>query len=126
MYMNYIYLEMYRLIPSSDPRTGHTLREPSAAGFWERRLSLYKILFHFKASVWESIILVLPPRHLQSLPYCNTIVRLLRNIRHPPTPPFYVIRHTILVMAISCKGQTKTPQMSCVSESGSAYPQSGR
>ena len=86
MYMNYIYLEMYRLIPSSDPRTGHTLREPSAAGFWERRLSLYKILFHFKASVWESIILVLPPRHLQSLPYCSFSVGVYHPCIAPPPP----------------------------------------
>jgi len=32
-----------------------------------RALSLYKILFHFRALLWESIVL-LPP-HLQSLPY---------------------------------------------------------
>jgi len=53
-------------------------------------LSLYKILFHIRALVWESIILVfvLPPPHLQSLPYCNTIARLLRNIRPPTDPPF--------------------------------------
>ena len=49
--------------------------------------SLYKILFHFKTVVWESIILVLPP-HLQSLPYCNTIAGPLRNIRPPTDPPF--------------------------------------
>jgi len=36
-------------------------------------LSLYKILFHFKALLWESINFLSPPPHLQSLPYCNTI-----------------------------------------------------
>jgi len=44
-----------------------------------------------------------PP--LQSLPYCNTNARPLRNIRPPTDPPFYAIHHTILVMTISCKGQ---------------------
>jgi len=50
--------------------------------------SIYKILFHFKALLWESIIRLLPPHHLQSLPYCNTIARLLRNIRPPTDAPF--------------------------------------
>jgi len=36
------------------------------------RVSLYKILFHFVASLWESIILSLPP-HLQCLHYCNAM-----------------------------------------------------
>jgi len=46
------------------------------------------------------------PLHLQSLPYCNTIARVLCNIRPPPpNPPVYAMHHTILVMAISCKGQ---------------------
>jgi len=45
------------------------------------------------------------PLHLQSLPYCNTIARPLRNIRLPPNDPFlYAIHHTILVIAIPCKG----------------------
>jgi len=52
------------------------------------QFSLYKILFHFKALLWESIILVLPPPHLQSLPYCNTIAPPLRNMRPPSDPPF--------------------------------------
>ena len=51
----------------------------------EVRVGLYTILFHFKALLWEPIILACPP-HLQSLPYCNTIARLLRNIRPPPPP----------------------------------------
>jgi len=56
--------------------------------------------------LWESIIRLLPP-HLQSLPYCNTISRLLRNIRFPPpNPHLYAIHHTILVMAISCRGRS--------------------
>jgi len=36
---------------------------------------------------------MLPPPHLQSLPYCNTIGRPLRNTRPPPNdPPF--LSHT--------------------------------
>ena len=57
-----------------------------------------------------------PPPHLQSLPYCNTIARPLLNIRPPPTPLLYAIHHTILVMAILCKGQV------LVSPSGHALP----
>jgi len=69
-------------------------------------ISLYKILFHFKASLWESIILLLPPTPpakptlLQY--YCTTIAQYTPP--HQP-PPFYDLHHTILVMAISCKGQ---------------------
>jgi len=51
-----------------------------------RRLSLYKILFFFKALLWKSSILLVPPPQLQSLPYCNTVARPLRDIR-PPTDP---------------------------------------
>jgi len=42
--------------------------------------------------------------NLQSLPYCNTIARPLRNIRPPPPtphPPFDAMHHTILVVAIA-------------------------
>jgi len=52
------------------------------------RLSLYKILFHFKGLLWESIILLLPPLHLQRLPYYNSIARPLGNIRPSTDPPF--------------------------------------
>ena len=45
-------------------------------------------MFYFKASLWGPIILFLPPPHLQSLHYCNTIARLMRNIRPPPDPPY--------------------------------------
>jgi len=51
------------------------------------RISLYKILFHLKALLWESFILALPSPHLQRLPYCNTIGRPLRNIRPATDPP---------------------------------------
>jgi len=46
------------------------------------------------------------PPHLRSLPYCNTIARLLCNIRPPRRPPrVYASHYTILMMAISCKGE---------------------
>jgi len=51
-----------------------------------------------------------PSPHLQCPPCCNKVARPLRNIRPPPPPthPLYTIHHTILVMAISCKSQTRT------------------
>jgi len=57
------------------------------------RISLYKRLFYFKALLWETIILILPPPHLQSLPYCNSIARPLRNLR-PPHTELPIICHT--------------------------------
>jgi len=65
------------------------LRLKRRGGKLSSKLSLHKILFHFKVLLWESIIL-LPPPHLQSLPYCNSIVRPLRNIRPPPLPPVFM------------------------------------
>jgi len=56
---------------------------------------------------------------------CNTIARLLQNIR-PPLPPstslVYAIQHTILAIRISCKGQAlhsarrQTPEEETVRE----------
>jgi len=66
--------------PTRLARASFACREPTTTG-----LSLYKILFHFEPSLWESIIRVCPP-HLQRLPYCNTNARPLRNIRPPPPP----------------------------------------
>ena len=54
------------------------------------RVSLYKILFHFKAFLWESMILSLLPSHLQTLPYYNTIASPLRNIRPSPHRPSFL------------------------------------
>jgi len=68
-------------------------------------ISLYEIWFHFKALLWESIILLLPP------PTCNaySIAIRVHNVcaiyDPPPTPLVYAIHDTILVMTISCKGQ---------------------
>ena len=47
---------------------------------------LYTRLFHRKATVRESIILLLPPPS-QSPPYRNTIARPLRNTRPTTDPP---------------------------------------
>jgi len=67
---------------------------------------LYMILFRFKALLCESIILLSPPP-----PACKVdpIAILLRGhcaiYTLPPTPLLYAKHHTMLVMAISCKGQ---------------------
>jgi len=76
----------------------------------EFHLALYKILFYFEAFVHESIIRLLPP------PTCiaHTIAILLHIYcaiyDALPTPLLYAIHHTILVMAISCKGQVSPQQ----------------
>jgi len=82
---------------------------PSGRG---AHLSLYKILFHFKALLWESIILVLsPPTCKQSLPYCMHYYCYCMTIAQytsPPTDPSFLC-HTPYNIgdanAISCKGQ---------------------
>ena len=74
---------------------------------WQSPVSLYKIVFHFEAFVHESIILLNPP------PICTarTIAMLLHVhcaiYDAPPTLLVYAIHHTILAMAISCKGQSE-------------------
>jgi len=45
------------------------------------------------------------PPHPHCPHYCTTSTRLLRNTRPPFDPLVYAIHHTMLVMAISCKGQ---------------------
>jgi len=53
--------------------------------------------------VLESIILLLPPACPLLLQYyCTSIAQYTTP---PPTPLWYAIHHTILVIAISCKGQ---------------------
>jgi len=54
------------------------------------RVSLYKMLFHFKALLWESIILLLPlppasPTRLQY--YCNTNLQDSTPFRPPAFTP---------------------------------------
>jgi len=68
--------------------------------------------------MWESIILLLPP------PTC--IARIIAILLHvycarydaPPTPPLNAIHYTILVMAISCKGQVSNQVYNKMSTSG--------
>jgi len=59
-----------------------------------------------KPLLWESVILVLPPPLAKPtlLQYhCTTIAQYTPP---SPTPLLYAIHHTILVMGISCKGQS--------------------
>ena len=78
-----------------------------------RPMSLYKILFHFKALLWDSILLLMPPPHLQSLPDCNTIARALRNIRPPTDPPcvyhtpYNIVDSNIVQMQVRCMSVCK-------------------
>jgi len=98
----YIYIHIYVYIYRVDL---NFLFKLLAAGL---QLGLYKTLFHFEAVMWESIVLLLPP------PTCtartNAILLHVYCARYdaPPTPPLYAIHYTILVMAISCKGQVIT------------------
>jgi len=87
--------------------------QPRGRGFDSRSVTFpppgFDILLHFKPLLWESIIRLRPPP-----PTCKAypIALLLRDhcaIYAPlPTPPLYAIHHTILVMAISCKGQSES------------------
>jgi len=72
------------------------------------RVRLYKILFHFKALVWESFIRLLPPPTCAAYPIAILLHDHCAVYAYAPPadlPLVYAIRHTILVMAISCKGQ---------------------
>jgi len=69
------------------------------------QVRLYKILFHFKALLWESIILFMPPTTCKAYPIAKPSHDHCSICAPPPTSPFYDIHHTILVMAISCEGQ---------------------
>jgi len=73
----------------------------------KQHISLYTILFHFKAVLWSLSSFDCHP------PTCNAyrIAILLHAHCHcaiyapPPTLPLYAIHHTILLMAVSRKGQ---------------------
>jgi len=89
------------------PSTPHPCLHPEAGltNNWTlMEFGVYKILFHFEASVHESIFLVYPP------PTCiaGTIPILLHVhcaiYDAPSTALGYAIHHTILAIAISCKG----------------------
>ena len=60
---------------------------------WVRKrpsFSHYKILFHFKALLWESIILFIANPSCKAYPDCNIIARPLRNIRPPYRAPLLI------------------------------------
>jgi len=61
--------------------------QPSDHPIPSPRLGLYKIFVHFEAVVPEWFLPLAPP-HLHCPPYCNTLARLLRNVRTPPRPSF--------------------------------------
>jgi len=66
-------------------------------------LALYKISSHFAAFMWETILLLLPPST------CTARTIAIQRYDPDPTPLVYTIHHTILVLAISCKGQHGGP-----------------
>jgi len=57
-------------------------------------LSLYKILFRFKALLWEPIILVLPPPTCKAYPIAILLNGHCAICDLPPTPLVYAIHHT--------------------------------
>jgi len=69
-----------------------------------RRLAFTRYSFAPKLYCGSPSLLYLPP-NLQSLPYYNTSARPLRNIRPLTDLLLDAVNHTILVIAISCKGQ---------------------
>ena len=68
-------------------------------------VSLHKILFHFRALLWESIILLLPPPTCKAYPIAILLHGHCAIYAHPPTSPLNTILHTIWGMAISCEGR---------------------
>jgi len=94
---------------------------PLYATYGRQPPSLYKILFHFAAFMWKksSFYCPLPPalpallRH-----YCTSIAQ---DTTLPRPPPLYAINHTILVMAISCKGQPAAASLMCPSQDGDLF-----
>jgi len=79
------------------PRTDSTAKHSS--------FSRYKILFRFKALLWESIILVLPPLTCKAYLIAILLHDHCAVYALIQSPLLYGIHHTILVMAISCEGQ---------------------
>ena len=86
----YTYIYTYICVCHSGGAVGYTRRPrgPPTRSITHARVSLYKILFHFKALLWESIILLLPPPAAKPTllqHYCTTIAQYTP----PPTePPF--------------------------------------
>jgi len=90
-------------------------------------LSLYKILYRFKALLWESIILLFPPPMLQRLPIAIPLHDHCTMHAFPPTSLLYAIHHTMLVMAISCKGLDEVCKLiGCCRKVGGTVDESDR
>jgi len=95
---------------STDPRKSQGVRMCSSheGARHSFRLSLYKILFYVVICARINRPFILAAR-LHCPHCCNTIARLLRNIRRlPTTSSLYATHHTIVAMAISCIGQLST------------------
>jgi len=69
------------------------------------QVSPYKIFFHFKALLCESIILLFPPPTCKAYPITILLYAHFAIYAPPPTPRLYAMHHTLLAMPISCKGQ---------------------
>jgi len=87
---------------------------PSTSGPIFLVISLYKILFHVNALLWESIILLLAPPSCKAYPIAIQLHDHRAIYAPPPTPPLYAVHHTLSVMAILCKGQFLCPIESLV------------
>jgi len=72
----------------------------------ESELSLYKMLFYFlKLYCGSQSSFYCPPPQCKTYPVAMPLHGYCAIYAPPPPPPVYAIHHTILVMAISCKGQ---------------------
>ena len=69
-------------------------------------ISHYKILFRFKALLWESSTRVSPHPTCKAYPIAILLYDHWAIHALLPTALLYPVNHTILVMAISCKGQS--------------------
>jgi len=92
---------VFLLLPqrSKHPREIVITPKASTSRFTSRRL-------------WTNQSSLYCPSHLHCPHGCSTIAILLRDIRAPsdlPDPPVYAIHHTILCIAVSCKGYGKLP-----------------
>jgi len=70
------------------------------------RFSLYKIVLHFKVSLWESIILLVPLPICKAYPVAILLHGHCAIYARPLTPHCLAMHHTILVMKKSCIGQS--------------------
>ena len=97
----YIYIYIYRYTPFCPSPRSPFADHPSPGV----QIRLNKISFYFKALLCESIIRLLPP------PTCIALtIAILLHVHcalydAPPIPLVYAIHHTILGLAMSCKGQ---------------------